>query len=287
MKSLLSRARSNRAPKSSSTQPARPTATKDKSLPKPPAAITMAAVSEPAGARKADIDPNRAINRNRPHDDNRIDASMKVSRVSKDAVENPRTIASNPVPSPQRHAEQTRIAGRATDQRSDVQDQRHDVRTLLEENQALRADNETLRNLIVERSMARDSLRGDQFYSREFRELLADVETWVVKMDKSGGIKELSADKATEIIKRLRETGPRGSSSAEFLHINYTLFQQAYRTPRIRVQLGRHIVAAILFDKVFAPLVLGIPPDWARTLGRLLEIVEETGLEMTAALLIM
>jgi len=152
---------------------------------------------------------------------------------------------------------------------------------LQEENEALRADNEQLRTLIIERSMAREPLHGEQFYAKDFRELAADVETWVAKMDRSGGIHDLSADKENEIFKRLGEIGLRASSSAAFMEKNKSLFQRVYRTPRSRVHLKRHIVAVILYDKVFAPLVFGLPPDCAKTLARIMEAIEDDGIERT------
>jgi len=89
---------------------------------------------------------------------------------------------------------------------------RVDVRSLQEDNQDLRADNDRLRALIVERSMASQPLREEEFYSQEFRGLLVDVVNWVAKMDRSGGTRELSPDRADEIIKRFGQIGCKGST---------------------------------------------------------------------------
>jgi len=161
-----------------------------------------------------------------------------------------------------------------------------DVRALQEDIEALRADNEQLRALIMSRSMAREPIQGEEFYFKEFRQLLADVQEWVAKLDLSGGVKELAVDRANEIIKLLGAIGPRGKSSAEFLREKRALFEKACSSPKSRIQLERHIVAAILFDKVFAPLVFGIPREWAQTLDGILEIIETTGMAMKNVLLI-
>jgi hypothetical protein len=153
-----------------------------------------------------------------------------------------------------------------------------DVRTLLIENQTLRADNEQLRSLIVERSMASEQFQPEHVYASKFRELFADIETWVVKMDRSAGIQELPDSRADQILKALRETGTRGVSSAEFLSTNSALFRQAFRSPRSRVQLERHIIAALLFDKLLAPMVFGISTDWAQFLRRLVDAMERDGM---------
>jgi hypothetical protein len=156
-----------------------------------------------------------------------------------------------------------------------------DVRELQEENEALRNDNEQLRALIVERSMASEPLRGEQFYSQQFRELLAEVETWVAKMDKSRGLQELSTNTANDIVERLGRIGRRGQSSADFLKKNNTLFWRAYRTPTSRIQLERHLVAAILFDNIFSPFAFGLLPEWAEALAWIVEDIEKTGMAKT------
>jgi hypothetical protein len=158
------------------------------------------------------------------------------------------------------------------------------MRSLQEDNEALRADNEQLRSLINERSMAKGPLRGEQFYASEFRELFTLIDTWVVTIDRPTGGSEgtqptdLATDRADKIVKGLRESGTRGSASATFLQTNGALFQRAYRSPRSRVELERHVIAAILFDQVFAPLVFGIPADWAEMLRSLVDVIERDGM---------
>lgn len=149
--------------------------------------------------------------------------------------------------------------------------------TLLKENRTLRADNEQLPSLVLERSMPSKQIQPERVYNSEFRELFDDIETWIVKMDASAGIQDLSASRANQILKGLRKIGRRCTSSAEFLQTNTALFQEAFRFPRFRVQLQRHIVGAILFDKVLAPMVFGISTDWM--FKHLNEVMERDGME--------
>lgn len=210
----------------------------------------------------------------------RADNTAELDQITSAVTTSRSTIPPNASPSlveQQRQADQNHKTVGTAEQHTTAQGQGIDVRALQAEIRALRTDNDQLRALFVDSSLARQPKREEQFYSQDFRQLLADVETWVAKLDRSGGTQELPTDRATEIIKRLREIGQWGAKSGDYWEKNNTFFQLAYRTARSRVQLQRHIVATILFDKVFVPIVFGIPPFHAQEMGRLARVVETIG----------
>jgi len=269
--------RSLRTTEPPSGEHSRLTKSKTDSFPAVPA-TQAAATSALQSARRTDPDTFQATDQDMPHDRSpTLDAteSERLSETSHGAF--PR---STPAPLEQQqhhHVAHDHITNYTPNQDPFIRSQSVDVRALQEENRALRNDNEQLRALIVDRSMAADPVRPEQFYIKEFRELLADVESWVAKMDRSGGTQELSPNTANEIVTHLGAIGSRGLSSADFLRTNNTLFQRAYRIPTSRIQLERHIVAAILYDKVLAPVAFGIPPNLAVALSYILDDVEKTG----------
>ena len=87
----------------------------------------------------------------------------------------------------------------------------------------------------------------------------------MVKQAKANGGQELSAAAERSILEKLTALGKSGQWSAEFL-TKSQIFPSWYINARSRIQLGRHIVAAVLFDQVFSPFAFGLPQEWAQAL---------------------
>jgi len=119
---------------------------------------------------------------------------------------------------------------------------------------------------IVEKGKDAQPRRGEEHYARLFKELRVDIETWMAKQAKANGSQDLSEAVERTILGKLAAFGTRGQWSADFLNTN-RIFRAWYFNTRARIQLGRHIVAAILFDRVFAPFAFGLPEELANALA--------------------
>lgn len=140
------------------------------------------------------------------------------------------------------------------------------MKALEEQIELLQKDNDLLRSAIVQKGKDSQPLRGEEYYARLFKELKAEIETWMARQAKTNGSQELSAGTERTLLENLANFGRRGQWSAEFLNTN-GFFQAWYANTRSRIQLGRHIVAAILFDEVFSPFAFGLPDEWAKAMA--------------------
>ena len=164
------------------------------------------------------------------------------------------------------HSNQQNVRREADSDRFENRLLRDNLKSLQEENQMLRKDNDLLRNSIIEKGKDAQPRRGEEHYARLFKELRADIETWMAKQAKANGSQELAEAVERAILDKLRAFGIRGQWSADFLSTN-RIFHTWYLNTRSRIQLGRHIIAAILFDEVYAPFAFGLPEEWAHALA--------------------
>jgi len=140
------------------------------------------------------------------------------------------------------------------------------VKALQEEISLLRKDNDLLRNAIVQKGKDTQPLRAEEYYARLFRELKAEIETWMAKQAKANASQEMSEKAESVLLQKLANFGLRGQWSAEFLKPN-GVFRTWYANIRSRIQLGRHIIAVLLFDQVFFPFAFGLPDEWAKAMA--------------------
>ena len=140
------------------------------------------------------------------------------------------------------------------------------LKALQEEIELLRKDNDLLRSAIVQKGKDTQPLRGEEYYARLFKELKADIETWMAKQAKANRAQALSEIVGRTLLEKFSNFGLRSQWSAEFLRTD-KLFETLYSDTRSRIQLGRHIVASILFDQVFAPFAFGLPGEWAKAMA--------------------
>ena len=140
------------------------------------------------------------------------------------------------------------------------------VKALEEEISLLRKDNDLLRSSIIQKGKDAQPLRAEEYYARLFKELRAEIETWMVKQVKANGTQQISETAEHTLLKKLATFGRRGKWSAEFLGTD-GFFHTWYANTRSKIQLGRHIVAVTLFDEVFAPFAFGLPEEWAKAMA--------------------
>jgi hypothetical protein len=164
------------------------------------------------------------------------------------------------------HSNQQNVRREADSDRFENRLLRDNLKSLQEENQMLRKDNDLLRNSIMEKGKDSQPRRGEEHYARLFKELRADIETWMAKQAKANGSQELAEAVERAILDKLAAFGIRGQWSADFLTTN-RIFHAWYLNTRSRIQLGRHIIAAILFDQVFVPFAFGLPEEWDHALA--------------------
>ena len=164
------------------------------------------------------------------------------------------------------HSNQQNVRREADSDRLENRVLRDNLKALQEDIQMLRKDNDLLRASIVEKGKDAQPRRGEEHYARLFKELRVDIEAWMAKQAKANGSQELAETVERAILDKLAAFGIRGQWSADFLTTN-RIFHTWYLNTRSRIQLGRHIIAAILFDQVFVPFAFGLPEEWAHALA--------------------
>lgn len=119
----------------------------------------------------------------------------------------------------------------------------------------LENDNERLRGVLAKMSKARQPLRNEEYYQRQFDFLNNEIETWVVAQSKKSKPDEFTRDSKDYIISVLKDVGHScGAESAEYLR---TRMLKLYKKRPTRIALIRHILGVYIFDKVLRKYAFG------------------------------
>jgi predicted RNase H-like nuclease (RuvC/YqgF family) len=119
----------------------------------------------------------------------------------------------------------------------------------------LENDNERLRRVLAKMSKARQPLRNEEYYQRQFDFLNNEIEMWAVAQSKKSKPDEFTTDSKDYIISVLKDVGHScGAESAEYLR---TRMLKLYKKRPIRIALIRHILGLYIFDKVLRKYAFG------------------------------
>jgi chromosome segregation ATPase len=122
-----------------------------------------------------------------------------------------------------------------------------------------RSDAEQLRAYMAKAETQQGPLRDEDFYIQNFGELKTEVENWMARNSRNNAGQSLSASQLEFILQSLADLGQHGQKASDYLRLNQRA-QTWYSTPRWRIPLVRHIVAAFIFAHIFQPFVVGLPP---------------------------
>jgi hypothetical protein len=120
---------------------------------------------------------------------------------------------------------------------------------------ALEKDNDQLRNQIASMSSAQEPLREEEYYILQFNQIKIDIDSWVAKETRSKPTEPLSDETRNMISSALAGLGRHGSHSADNIMPQIQMF---YGDRRRRIALIRHIIAIVLFEKIFSRFVFGL-----------------------------
>lgn len=124
----------------------------------------------------------------------------------------------------------------------------------------LEKDNEQLRSVIANMSSARQPLRNEDHYRREFDCLNGEIENWAVGQSKKtdpGSFTEASRD---EVISILESLGNYGKESAEVWGSRLFML---YRYRPTRMAFIRYVNGLFIFDAVLSQYSFGFNHEWS------------------------
>jgi hypothetical protein len=124
---------------------------------------------------------------------------------------------------------------------------------------ALKNDNVLLRAQIADMSSGQEPLREENYYVLEFRQIGMDVDSWAAKETRTMSKKPLSEADCKQLFSELYKSGEHGRKAAEGFEAKTKLFQER----RNRIVLIRHVIAIILFDRIFDVFTFGFKRDYA------------------------
>jgi hypothetical protein len=121
-----------------------------------------------------------------------------------------------------------------------------------------RTDAEQLRAYMAMAETQQGPLRDEDFYIQNFGELKTEVENWMARNSRNNAGQSLTTSQVEFILQSLADLGHHGQKASEYLRVKQRA-QIWYSTPRWRIPLVRHIVAAFIFARIFQPFVVGLP----------------------------
>ena len=124
---------------------------------------------------------------------------------------------------------------------------------------ALKKDNVLLRAQIAEMSSAQEPLREEKYYVLEFCQIGMDVDSWAAKETRTMSKKPLSEADCNQLFSELYKSGEHGKKAAEGFEAKTKIFQER----RNRIVLIRHVIAVILFDRIFDVFTFGLKREYA------------------------
>jgi chromosome segregation ATPase len=168
--------------------------------------------------------------------------------------------------------EQTKLTAHIHRLRAQREEQDHRIDTLLIEIEqakaeivSVREDNELIRAQIYNTDRAGGPKNSEEHYLRSFQELSGDFENWVVRNSRAERQQKLTKEDEANLLALTRELGAYGPKTSRFLGSN-DILREWYSNARSRMVLIRHIAAMFIYDQIFEPTVLGLPPDAAKLL---------------------
>jgi DNA repair exonuclease SbcCD ATPase subunit len=145
-------------------------------------------------------------------------------------------------------------------QQQKINDLEEEIQRLKTNIQIIQADNESFRADKFREEIDLSLRRGEEYYIQTFEQLRGDLEMWIARASKAGGVMPLPEDAENIALRILENLGAKGKASAEFLRANQTL-RVWYRDIRARIPLVRHLAAVFLFDQIFEPSVVGLSSE--------------------------
>lgn len=136
-------------------------------------------------------------------------------------------------------------------------------------------DNEKLRKDIVGIGNEGNVEHNEDFYIKRFVQLKADIDMWIVR--NAGMPSELSKSSVTKFLQIFGSLGSHCKFSVDQLKHKET-FRIWYKKDTSRVQMIRHIVAAVLLDQVFEQFVFGVAPEISDALQQINEDIMKHGI---------
>lgn len=124
---------------------------------------------------------------------------------------------------------------------------------------ALKNDNVLLRAQIAEMTSAQEPLREEKYYVLEFCQIGMDIDSWAAKETRTMSKKPLSEADWRQLFSELYKSGEHGRKAAEGFEAKNKIFQER----RNRIVLIRHVIAVILFDRIFDVFTFGFKRDYA------------------------
>ena len=148
---------------------------------------------------------------------------------------------------------------------TDMESLSQDLDKAIEDRMFHRNDAEKLRAHIAKAEIQQSPLRDEDFYVQNFGEIKTEIENWVARNAKANATQSLSDRQEASLLQCLAELGEHGQRASEYLRANNRI-QIWYSTPRWRIPMARHIVAAFIFAYVFHPFVVGLPASSSEVL---------------------
>ena len=115
-------------------------------------------------------------------------------------------------------------------------------------------DNALLRAQITDMTSAQEPIREERYYILEFNQIGIDVESWAVKETRTMPTQSLSKADSFTIVSELVASGEHGKKAAKWFGNKDKRFFQERRN---RIAVIRHVVAVVLFDRVFDRFAFG------------------------------
>ena len=128
-----------------------------------------------------------------------------------------------------------------------------------------RNDAAQLRAHIAKAESQQSPLRDEDFYIQNFGEIKTEIESWIARNAKTNAAQSLSDRQEINLLQSIAELGEHGQKASKYLRANNRV-QTWYSTPRWRIPLARHIVAAFIFAHIFQPFVVGLPTSSSEVL---------------------
>ena len=118
----------------------------------------------------------------------------------------------------------------------------------------LEKDNDLLRAQIADMSNAQEPLREEKYYVFEFRQIGMDIEFWAAKRLRTMPTKSLSNTDSRVIVSELRNCGEYGETASKWFDGKDI---KQFKERRNLIVMIRHVVAVVLYDRVFAQFIFG------------------------------